>query len=166
MGTYTNDFYKVYVTKDFPRVYEERVYFKNDDPSNEIAIIREGYHVDEVYSDYWVDEVVLKPGEWFWTTEEVEKDFERRRLELMSKKDREIERIEDEMAELRGTRFSESDIKPGEFCKNLPSGKQEQIDRHYKIEQNWKKKRLEEKLDRQRKEIEKLEAQMKDMELI
>jgi hypothetical protein len=160
----TKTFYKIFVTKDFPRVYEQRVFFHDDDTNSDTAVVQESYYVNEPYNEHWVDEINLKKPDWHWELEEVEKDFERRRLALMARKNREIDIIEDHLAELRGMSFSHSNIETDDFCKNrFPTGKQEQLDRYKKIREKIKKKRLKKELASHEAKVKELKAKMEEI---
>jgi hypothetical protein len=155
--------YKVLVTKDFPRIYEQRVHFDGDDPKSETAVIRDEYYVNEAYNEHTVPAEVLKKPDWHWSMEEVKKDFVRRCNEKLVQKIKQIERLQAEVKNLRETEFSEYDVEPGKWCENMPTGMQEQIERHCRIEHRREKKRLEEELEFQHKKMKKLEARMKEM---
>lgn len=71
----TKTFYKVFVTKDFPRVYEERVFFHDDNTENDVAVLQEEYYVNEAYNEHWVSEINLVKPDWHWEIEEAKKRF-------------------------------------------------------------------------------------------
>ena len=83
-----NYFYKVIVTKDFPKIYEERVHFEGDDTENDVAIVEDKYYVDEPYSEHWVPAVVLNKPDWHWEIEDAFEEFDRRKKESKEKRQR------------------------------------------------------------------------------
>lgn len=154
--------YKVFVTKDFPRIYEQRIHFEGNDVEQTTAIIREGYGQDDPYvGDHYTPPEVLKPGEWFWEFKDAKKDWNRRRKELIADKLARIKRLQAEVEELESSaKPKRSEVDEGEFCEPYPDGKQEQIDRLARIEKKWEKKRLEEEVANHKAALEKKQERL------
>ena len=55
----SKDNFKVFVTKDFPKIYEERVHFENDDPNNDTAILEDAWYDNEPYCERWISAVIF-----------------------------------------------------------------------------------------------------------
>lgn len=159
------DRFKVFVTKNFPQIYEEIVHFKDNNPDNKEAIVRDEYYVDEPYSEHWVSAVTLKPGEWFWTYKEAKKDWDRRQRLCIKSMISQCNLLEKQIEQTRKRRFSRTDVKKDDnhWWKNLPEGKQEQIERYKKIELKIKKERTAKELEAQKKKMQRLEQEMREL---
>lgn len=150
------DNYKVFVTKDFPRIYEQRVHFEKNDISGDTAIVREGYGRDDPYvGDTYTRPVVLNPGEWFWSFEDAKVDWNKRRQKRITQKLVLRAEINVEIKELYETNDpTRDDVESGEFCEPYPDGKEAQVERHSKFRREWERKVLEEDIARQKETLE------------
>lgn len=135
------EFYKVFVTKDFPRIYEQRVHFDCD---ASVAIISEGHWAGRSDSDYWIDAIVLNKGEWFWSFDGARDNWEDRRLAGIDKITDQIKSLEDKMLEVATSNRPERTDIPEEFyCRAMPDGREAQVARYKSITARISKKRAE-----------------------
>lgn len=143
--------FKVFVTKDFPRIYEESVFFKDGDINSAIAVIREGYGNDDPYvGDTYTPPEILKEGEWFWEFKDAKKDWNRRRKRLILELKNRVVMLQAKIEHQESHKsLKRSTVEENKLCQAFPDGKQAQLERYDAKDKAWERMRLEKEIARQ-----------------